>query len=194
MNQTRQNEIVAVFGSKGSFTEQAAMGKFGKMNKKYKYFEGIPQLLKHLENNECSIGVIPFTNNNVGHVEMTQNLLANYQYTMLGKIRYDIDLYLLAKKILPLDEVEEVASHPHALLQCSKFISSKLPNARVVSSDSTSHAAMYLSHDKYGDNTAVIASRQAGTEYGLVEIGQQIQDKKKNFTEFLIIKVDRQQD
>ena len=191
MNRSRQNRNIAVFGSIGSFTEQAAISKFGSFNTNYKYFESIFQLLEYLKDNSDYIGVIPFSNSNVGHVEVTQSLLHNYSYVVMDKIKLNIDLYLLAKTNLKLEDIEGVVSHPHALLQCSGFIAKNLQNASVISADSTSHAAMYLSHNRYNSNYAVVASRGAGEKYGLTEISKKIQDKDNNFTEFLVIKINK---
>ncbi len=190
MNDTSQSKIIAVFGSTGSFSEQAAISKYGKKNVEYKYFEDLFSLLNYLQNNKAVIGVIPFSNNNVGHVEMTQNLLANYQYKILGKIKYGVDLYLFAKKGVSKKMIRKVASHPHALLQCTRYIAENLNDATVISAISTSHAAMYLAHNKFDDDTAVIASKEAGEQFELAELGRKIQDKKSNYTDFLILKVE----
>ena len=89
---------------------------------------------------------------------------------------------LLAK--CPRAEVKEVYSRPQAISQCRNWLAKHLPAARTIEVTSTSTAAQ-LAGEKPG--AAAIASLQAGVEYGLDVLAENIEDNPDNTTRFAVI-------
>ncbi len=81
-------------------------------------------------------------------------------------------------------DVREVYSRPQALSQCRNWLARHLPLARTIEVTSTSTAAQ-LAGEKPG--AAAIASIQAGIQYGLNVLAEQIEDDPGNTTRFAVI-------
>ena len=88
-----------------------------------------------------------------------------------GQVEMYIHHSLLAK--CSRAEVKEVYSRPQAISQCRNWLAKHLPAARTIEVTSTSTAAQ-LAGEKPG--AAAIASPQAGVEYGLDVLAENIED------------------
>jgi chorismate mutase/prephenate dehydratase len=82
------------------------------------------------------------------------------------------------------NDVQEVYSKPQALSQCRNWLAKHLPAARLIETASTTVAAE-TARDR--DGAAAIASRQAGTNYGLDVLAANIEDNASNVTRFAIL-------
>jgi prephenate dehydratase len=76
-------------------------------------------------------------------------------------------------------------SHPQALAQCSQWLSEHLPQALQLPTSSTAEAARMVAGSRF---RAAIASQQAGTEHGLLELAYPINDVAGNCTRFLLLR------
>ena len=81
-------------------------------------------------------------------------------------------------------EIREVYSKPQAISQCRNWLAKHLPTARTIEVTSTTTAAQ-LAAEKPG--AAAIASQQAGVEYGLEILAENIEDNPHNATRFAVI-------
>jgi chorismate mutase/prephenate dehydratase len=84
----------------------------------------------------------------------------------------------------PFEEIKTVYSHPQALAQCRRWLSSYLPRAELVQVFSTVKAAEQAAEDPTG---AAIAPAPAAQVYGLQILEAGIQDLASNITRFLAI-------
>ncbi len=75
-------------------------------------------------------------------------------------------------------------SKPQALSQCREWVAKHLPQARTIEMTSTAAAAQ-LAAERPG--AAAIASLQAGVNYGLTVLAENIEDNKNNITRFAVI-------
>ena len=91
---------------------------------------------------------------------------------------------------LPDDEwetIQEVHSHPVALMQCRQFLA-KHPEIKAVESDDTAGSAKYIAENSYKcQGWAAICSSTAARLYGLKVLEDNIEDNKHNFTRFLVL-------
>jgi len=172
---------VAFFGTTGSFTNQAALKYFGK-NADYKPVAEIAEVFKLVENSEIQYGVIPVENSTEGAVNRTLDSLINSQILVVGEVRLTIRQNLLSN--FPMDEIENVYSHPQALAQCHDWLREHLPNARLIESKNTTQGVQdALSNEK----SAAIASLLAAKNHPITILKKNIQDQKDNTTRFLVI-------
>ncbi|MGB9825280.1 MAG: prephenate dehydratase, partial [Desulfofundulus sp.] len=131
--------------------------------------------------------VVPLENSSEGAVNQTQDLLA-HTFTDLrikGEIILPVVHCLMVPPGVPLQKVEKVLSHPHALAQCREFISAHLPGAQVVETASTA-AAVHLVAST-GAPWAAVGPVTAAREYGLEVLIEKINDCSGNATRFIVV-------
>src|SRR5205823_7733219 len=81
-------------------------------------------------------------------------------------------------------QVQRVYSKGQALSQCRHWIGKNLPQARAIDVVSTAAAAEHAAHEEFA---AAVASRAAGTAYGLNVLATNIEDQPHNVTRFAVI-------
>jgi prephenate dehydratase len=88
-----------------------------------------------------------------------------------------------------IEEIEEVHSHPMALLQCKKFFHT-YPHIKLVESNDTAEEAFKISKNKMKSRGA-IAGKTAAEIYGLEILSPSIQTIKNNVTRFVIVQKEK---
>ena len=83
------------------------------------------------------------------------------------------------------EKVRVILSHPQGLAQCRHFLKKHFPDAELRSTGSTSHAARLAGEF---EEMAAIASPEAAECYGLKVLLSNIQDRKENYTRFIVLK------
>jgi prephenate dehydratase len=130
-------------------------------------------------------------------------LLAPVENSLAGSVVRVYDLLLesslgiVAEKILPIEhhligcpgatlaDLRSVASHPMALAQCERFFLAHPDLKRVPAEDTAGSVRDVLAS---GDKSAAgIAGRQAAKRYGGSILAESIQDNTKNFTRFVLL-------
>jgi len=175
---------VAFQGERGAFSEIAAKKYFGEDVKLSPSFT-FDDVFSKVKKGEVKYGVVPIENSLYGSVFETYDLLLNYSLTIIGELNLQINHHLIAKKNYKLSEIKKVYSHPQALGQCSKFLST-LKNAQITPAYDTAGSALILLQNNE-EPTAAVASREAAEIYGMKILKSEIQNNKKNYTRFLII-------
>jgi prephenate dehydratase len=129
-------------------------------------------------------GVLPIESSLAGAVAETHDLLNELPLSIVAEAVLPITHALLAPRLIPLDDIQVVRSHPSALDQCREFLH-RLPRARIIATATTADAARETAED--GDpHAAAIASAEAGSRYGLVSLADDIGDAPA-FTRFVAI-------
>lgn len=172
---------VAFLGPWATFTHQAAIKQFGSSG----FFvpSSTPlEVLKEVENGRTDFGVIPIENSNEGSVNVTLDMLVETDLCICGEINLKIEQCFLVKD--PKAKTVRIYSHPHALAQCSVWISKNYPDAELVPTASTAEAAKKASSESHA---AAIASEAASKIYNLYALHKGVQDSRQNYTRFLVI-------
>ena len=172
---------VAYLGPAYSYSHLAALERFGSSAELIPV-STIPAVFEELSRKHVDFGLVPIENSTDGRVVDTLNMFTRMPIRICGEVQLRIHHYLLGK--CERSEIKEVYSKPQALSQCRDWLSKHVPLARLVEMTSTAAAAQ-LAADKFG--AASIASLQAGVNYGLNVIAEQIEDNKNNITRFAII-------
>ncbi len=173
---------VSYLGPEGSFSYQAAYNEFGGSA------ELVPagsfeEIFEEVETGRSSLGVVPVENSNEGSIGRVLDLLSASSLTVSAELFERINLFLLSKSG-SLGEVRVVASHPQPLAQSRKWISKKLPHAKIRETASTTDAARLASKNK---EIGAVASRHSASIYKLNVLGKNIEDSKSNTTRFFVI-------
>jgi len=142
----------------------------------------ISAVFEEVNRGHADFGLVPVENSTDGRIADTLEMFTRLPVKICGQVEMQIHHSLLAK--CPRAEVKEVYSRPQAISQCRNWLAKHLPAARTIEVTSTSTAAQ-LAGEKPG--AAAIASLQAGVEYGLNVLAENIEDNPGNTTRFAII-------
>ena len=145
-------------------------------------FKEIPNFI---EIGVADFGVMAIENSIAGSLLQNYKLLGREGQTIIGEIYIPIEHNLFTYGDTKIEDLEEVHSHPMAILQCEKFFNN-YPNIKLVESTDTANSAKLVSLNK-DKKTGAIASCIAGDIFGLTPINKSIQTIKHNYTRFFIL-------
>jgi chorismate mutase / prephenate dehydratase len=172
---------VAYLGPAYSYSHLAAINRFG-LSVELVPVSNIAAVFEEINRRHTDYGLVPIENSTDGRVADTLEMFTRMPARICGEVQLRIHHNLLGK--CTRAEVAEVYSKPQAISQCRNWLARHLPGARLVEVTSTSTAAQ-LAQDKPG--AAAIASLQAGVQYGLDVLADNIEDNRSNLTRFAVI-------
>ncbi len=172
---------IAYLGPKASFTNLAAVRKFGSQVE-YVSCSNIAEVFQKVENDHCDYGVVPIENSIEGAVTHTFDLMVDSQLSICSQILLEISHNLLSKTTIP--KIKKIYSNPQVFGQCRHWLQGNLPKAELIDVSSTTRAAQIAFKEK---NAACIASSLAAKVYNLQIIKKDIEDRAHNITRFLVI-------
>ena len=176
---------VAIQGVSGAFHEIAAR----------QYFEGeeieilpcitFKDLFKALAADDSLLGIIAIENTIAGSLLQNHNLLRESGCMIVGEHKLRIEHNLAALPGQRIEDIDEVYSHPIALMQCEDFLDG-YRHMKAIESEDTALSAKEIA-DRTIMKRAAICSSLAAENYGLEIIAKGIETNKRNFTRFLLI-------
>ncbi len=170
------------FGEKGSNSHQALIDILGDKNSCG--YDSFVKMLEALKNNEIKYAVLPIENSSTGAINQVYDLLAKYDFYIIGEKWEKISHNLYGIKGASLENITTIYSHPQALEQCDQFLENK--GWTLLPYYSTSSAAKMLSNQK-NSQLGVIANDYAGELYGLEKLASGIHTNKENYTRFVVL-------
>lgn len=174
---------IATLGPKGTYSEKAVRQYDGKAE--IVFCSTISEAIEAVKEEKADLAIVPTENSLLGSVDLTLDLLRNVKENNMyiaGEEIVRIKLCLLIKG--DIKDVAMIYSKKEAFPQCRIYIKDNFPNVKIYEADSTAEAARYA---LLANSTAAIASCEAAQEYGLKIYAENIQDKKNNYTSFIII-------
>ena len=172
---------IACLGPIFSYSHLAAMHRFGRAVE-FVPVGTIAAVFEEVRQQHADFGLVPVENSTDGRIADTLEMFTRLPVRICGQVEMHIHHTLLGK--CPRGEIREVYSKPQAISQCRNWLAKHLPLARTVEVTSTATAAQ-LAGEKPG--AAAIASRQAGVEYRLDVLAENIEDNPHNITRFVVI-------
>jgi len=169
---------VAFLGPLYSYSHLAAIHRFGQ-SVDFVPVGTIAAVFEEVHRGHSDFGLVPVENSTDGRIADTLDMFTRLPVRISGEVEIEIHHALLGK--CPRHEIQEIYSRPQALGQCRNWLAKHLPAARTIEVTSTSTAAQ-LAAEKPG--AAAIASLQAGVEYGLAVLAENIEDNPGNTTRF----------
>ena len=129
--------------------------------------------------------LVPIENSLEGSVNATLDALAmeTEDVAILGEVVRPIEHCLIARRSLDLAEIETVVSHPQASAQCARFIRTRLPQATVLSGNSTAEAVRIVA--EHEGPWAALGTRTAAARYGCQVLRAGVEDVTDNETRFV---------
>jgi len=185
---------IAYLGPEGTFSHTASTRQFG-ATPKYMACGSLAMVFDEVESGRATYGVVPVENAFEGAVTPTLDLFADMERNVFicAEVQLSIHHHLFSYAD-SLDDIETVISHPQPLGQCSNWITSHLPNARLMESSSTIRAAQIIDEAKENGASALDWKKCAVVgPYSIVDrselplVQRNIEDFHDNTTRFFVI-------
>jgi prephenate dehydratase len=175
---------VAIQGEEGSFSDEAA-------RRMLRGSTIVPcarsaEVFDHVERGSVAAAVIPIENSLAGSVTEHFDLLLARRVFIQREFRLRIIHNLIAAPGVKLKDLGRAYSHPVALEQCRDFFRRHPPIEPLPFYD-TAGSVKHVIEQNLQD-AAGIAGRQAAKEYGGRILASGIEDDKRNFTRFFLIR------
>jgi prephenate dehydratase len=178
-------------GVSGAYHEVAATKFFPEYlsHKNYELvsFDLFEHIYEALEKNEIDYGIVGIENSLAGSIHKNFDLLAKYNFDIIGEVYIHVAHQLLGLKNAKLKDIKEIYSQLPALMQTQITLQNLLPSARRIEYFDTAASARMVA-EKNDKTLAAVASVRAGEVYGLKVLKKNIQDDNQNYTRFVIIR------
>ncbi|HET8738032.1 MAG TPA: prephenate dehydratase [Pricia sp.] len=175
---------IAIQGIQGSNHHQVAREYFGDATDLVECMS-FDALVGQLLNKSADMGVMAIENSIAGSIIPNYALVNHNDLHIIGEHYLNIDHNLMVLKGQRIADIEEVRSHPMALLQCKEFFRDH-PKIKLVEDVDTAETAKRIQQQGFR-NVAAIAPEVAAALYGLDIVARQIQTIKNNATRFIIV-------
>lgn len=178
-------DIVAIQGYRGSFHEIAAFKFFGEEVSTLEC-DSFQRLFDALAGKEAKYAIMAIENSVAGSILENYIRFRNANLEIFGEVYLRIEMNLMALKGQTIEEIEEVHSHPMALMQVREFFR-QYPQIQLIESKDTALSAQEIKEHHIKGRGAV-ASKLAAEMYGLEILAAGIETNKRNFTRFLALR------
>jgi prephenate dehydratase len=175
---------IAIQGIKGSFHHQVAQEYYGQ-NVSVDECLSFEELVDSLLSGKSDQAVMAIENSIAGPIIPNYALIDKNNLHIIGEHYLDIHQNLMALRGQKIKDIQEVHSHPMALLQCMEFLK-KYPKIKLVEDKDTAETARRI-HENQLKGVAAIASKTASVMYDLEILAPEIQTINNNMTRFVII-------
>ncbi|HJT47463.1 MAG TPA: prephenate dehydratase [Nitrososphaeraceae archaeon] len=172
---------VAFQGEPGAYSEMAASQYFS--NAELVPMRSFQEVFDIIEAGKVDFAVVPIENSIEGSISETYDLLFLTNMLVSGEIYQRIRHCLITNKHAS-STIKSAYSHPQALGQCRRYLQFK--GLEPVPTYDTA-GAVKLIKEKQLTEGAAIASKRAAEIYEMEILEEGIEDKKNNFTRFLVL-------
>ncbi len=179
-----EERIVAFFGPRGTFTEEAARTIFPEAGTRFIACSSIFDTFRTVSSGSASYGVVPVENSTEGSVNTTLDLLVSSELMIWAEIELSISHNLIIRSGASLNDVEVILSHSQALAQCRRYLEEHFPGIELREASSTGSAVKQL---KELDKAAAVGPSLAAEIYGMEVAVEAIQDNSRNHTRFFVL-------
>ena len=174
---------IAIQGIQGSNHHQVVREYFGNDTELVECLS-FDYLVDRLLDASADLGVMAIENSIAGSIIPNYALIYHHDLQIIGEHYLNIDHHLMVLKGQKITDIEEVRSHPMALLQCKEFFRD-FPHIKMVEDVDTAETAKRIRDTKNG-KIAAIAPAVAAELYSLDIVASRIQTIKNNATRFII--------
>lgn len=176
---------IAIQGIRGSFHDIATHEYFAGEDIDLICCETFEEVFTSMQADDSCLGLVAIENTIAGSLLHNYELLRRSGMTIVGEHKLHVAHSLLC---LPDDDwadIQEVNSHPVALMQCRDFLA-RHPQMKKVEVDDTAGAAEQISRLGLRGHAA-ICHAGAAPLYGMKILEEGIEDNKHNYTRFLLL-------
>ena len=174
----------AYLGPEATFAEQALLTLPEAREAELVPARGVPEALDAVRAGEVDAALVPIENSVEGSVPVTLDELATGEaLVVVREVVLPVTFVLAGRQSMTLPAVRTVASHPHALAQCRRWLRENLPAATAADALSTAAAATAAAA---GEVDAGICAPLAADRNGLAVLAADIGDRKGAVTRFVL--------
>ena len=176
---------IAIQGLLGSFHDIAAHQYFKDEQIQLICCSTFEQVFENIKRDPTAIGMMAIENTIAGSLLHNYELLQQSGTTVVGEHKLHISHCICCLPDNDWTTVNEVHSHPVALMQCRNYLANH-PELKMVEAEDTAGSAQYIKeHNCRG--WAAICSSDAAKMHGMRILEDKIEDNKHNFTRFLVV-------
>lgn len=176
---------VGIQGIKASFHDMATHAYFRERAFEIVEIRDFRTLAEKTASGELDYAVMAIENTIGGSILPNYGFIEEFDLKILGEEYLRISMQLMALPGTKIRDVKEVISHPMALRQSMLFLRDH-PGWKVAEVNDTAESAKKIK-DENLQGTAAIAGKLAASTYDLEIIAPDIETNKQNYTRFLII-------
>lgn len=176
---------IAIQGFQGSFHEIAATKFFNGAVDTYEC-DTFQKLFDGMAKKKARYAICAIENTVAGSILPNYARLRDYNLEIFGEVYLRIEMNLMALKGQTIADIEEVHSHPMAILQCTDYFR-KYPQIQLVESNDTALSAQEIK-EHHIKGRGALGSHRAAELFGLDIVAPGIETNKRNFTRFLALK------
>ena len=172
---------IAYLGPEASFTNLAALSKFGN-SVSYVACESISDVFLEVEKGNADHGVIPIENSTEGAVRHSLDMFVDSELKICSEILFDVHHFLMSNS--SMNQIKRIYSNPQVFAQCRNWLKKYMAQVELIDTSSTTRAAERAAQE---DGAAAIASKLASVIYNLNILAESIEDSAHNMTRFLVV-------
>lgn len=176
---------IAIQGEIGSFHDIAVHRYFKDEQIQLICCDTFEEVFQNMEQDPTIIGILAIENTIAGSLLHNYELLRDSGTTIVGEHKLHIEHSICCLPDDTWDTINEVHSHPVALMQCRGFLS-KHTELKAVEVQDTAGAAQDIS-EHHCKGVAAICNAAAALHYGMKVLEKSIEDNKHNYTRFLVV-------
>ncbi|WP_299049809.1 prephenate dehydratase [uncultured Polaribacter sp.] len=180
------NKVIAIQGAEGSNHHKVARDFYGD-NIQLKECMSFDALVDSLLDKSADLGVMALENTIAGSIIPNYALIDKNNLHIIDEEYLNIHHHLMALKGQQIHDIQEVWSHPMALLQCKEFFK-QYPQIKLVEDVDTAEVAKRISKENL-KGIAAIAPKIAAEIFDLAILEDEIQTIKENSTRFVIVQI-----
>ncbi|MFD2568692.1 prephenate dehydratase [Pseudotenacibaculum haliotis] len=175
---------VAIQGVRGSNHYSVARDYFGDEAEIHEFlsFDG---LVECLTLGNCDYGIMALENTIAGSIIPNYALIDYNGLKICGEYYLNIHHHLMAMPGQQIEDIQEVCSHPMALLQCKEFFKGHR-HIKLVEDVDTAEVAQRIAKNEL-KGVAAIAPKKAADLFDLEVLEDDIQTIRNNATRFVIV-------
>lgn len=176
---------IAYLGPEGTFAEAALSSAVASSEGARFPRPSVAAVLAAVRSGDAGAGFVPMENSVEGSVPATMDGLADGDLLVITReVFLDVTFALAVRPGMELPFVRSVASHPHALAQCSRWLADHLPGITPLPTTSTAAAAAAVAA---GTHDAVVCAPIAAQRYGLETLVDDVADHPGAVTRFVLV-------
>jgi len=176
---------IGYFGPEGTFTHEAVSAATRELDVQLVPLRTIYDTVLAVHDGLVDRALVPIENSLEGSVNATLDTLAidTDDVAIVGELVHPIRQCLITRRPIALADVEVVVSHPQPLGQCSRFLRTRLPQARVLTATSSAEAVRLVAER---DGTwAALGTPHAAEVYECEVLLAGVEDVAGNETRFV---------
>lgn len=184
----------AYLGPAGTFTEAALRQVASPDEAEYLPQVDVVSAIEAVRDGRADLAVVAIESTVEGGVTATLDSLASGEpLVLLREVLVPVQFALAAAPGVSLTDVRRISAHPHAWVQCRRWLAHRLPDVVHVPATSNTAPAALLQQAAAGELTgelgfdAALVPPAAVETYGLTPLAQDVADNPQAVTRFVVV-------